>query len=133
LSLPPYDLTQSHALLVSFDELLDGDWDRAGDRVGKINEPTLREWDQYLWQIIRVLNDFYKDRIAGLMLHVEAIDRLIALARTTNFFEGNKLLFTLCRRAALSIANDRKSGWLSALTYLRFSWLTCLSSIQIRR
>jgi hypothetical protein len=132
LSLPADDLTQSHALLVSFDEMLNGDWDKAKDRVGKVNEPTLREWDRNLWQIIGVLNDFNQERMAGLAKHVEAINRLLSLARKTKFFGGSDLLLNLCRRAVLNIANDRDSGWLLALTYGRLSWLSLLSSFRVR-
>jgi cellulose synthase operon protein C len=132
LSLPADDLTQSHALLVSFDEMLNGDWDQAKERVGKINEPTLREWDRNLWQIIGVLNDFYRERMDGLAKHVEAINRLFILARKTNFFGGSDLLLSLCRRAVLNVANDRDSGWLLALTYGRLSWLSLLSSFRGR-
>jgi cellulose synthase operon protein C len=132
LTLPADDMSQSHALLVSFDEMLNGDWNKAQDRVGKINEPTLREWDRNLWQIIGVLIDFYQERIAGREKHVEAIDRLFVLARNTNFFGGSDLLLNFCRRAVLNVANDRQSGWLLALTYGRLSWLSLISSFRGR-
>jgi tetratricopeptide (TPR) repeat protein len=132
LSLPVDDLTQAHALLVSFDELLNGDWDQGSERLTKINEPTLREWDRNLWGIICVLADFYRERQAGLGRHADAINRLFQLARKTKFFGGSDLLLDLCRRAVLNLAKDHKSAWSRALTYGRLSWLSLLNSFRGR-
>ncbi|MBO0719729.1 MAG: hypothetical protein J2P41_02850, partial [Blastocatellia bacterium] len=130
LNLPADDLTQAHALLVSFDEMLRDDWDKARERVEKINEPTLRDWDRNLWQIVGVLHNFFKEKIAGLDRHVDTIDRLLSLVRETNYFEGSGLLLSLCRRAILRVARDRKNGWLLAITYGRLFWLSFLSSLR---
>ncbi|MCI0387171.1 MAG: tetratricopeptide repeat protein [Acidobacteria bacterium] len=130
LSLPADDLSQSHALLASIDEMLQGNWDKAKERLQKINEPTLRDWDRNLQKIVGALCDYYQAQIAGLEKHIETINQLFLLARETGFFGGSDLLQKIFRRAVLNVAKEKDNGWFLAMTYGRLSWLSLMRSFR---
>jgi tetratricopeptide (TPR) repeat protein len=130
LTLPADDLSQSHNLLASFHELLRGDSAMADERLQKVNEPTLREWDRKFWRIIDALLEFHRSRENGHTAHSETVDRLIQLAGEKDFFGGSELLVKFHRRATLSVAKAQGDGLFLAWTYGRLSWRSFVRSLR---
>jgi tetratricopeptide (TPR) repeat protein len=128
LTLPLDDLTQSHLLLCAFHELLGENIAQAISRITKINEPTLRDWDRLLWQIVCALRDFHQMREAGTPNHIETIDRLIELIRETDYFKGSEMLLKLNRRAIFHLAKDQGSPIFALSVRARLLWATIIKS-----
>lgn len=129
LTLPPDDLTQSHSLLCAFHELLGDNIAQALARIAKINEPTLRDWDGLLWQIVCALRDFHQMREAGTPNQLETIDRLIELMRETDYFKGSEMLFKLNRRAILYLAKDQGGTVFFLTVRARLLWAAIVKSL----
>jgi tetratricopeptide (TPR) repeat protein len=129
LSLQPDDLTQAHALFVTFDELMRGDLANAEQRIAKINEPTLREWDRHLWKVVGILRDLRQSNVPN---YSEAIDRLIGLTRETNFFGGSEVLDQLLRRTVLRLAKEQGSAIAVLSTRVKLLWLSVVKLFVVR-
>ncbi|HMV86903.1 MAG TPA: tetratricopeptide repeat protein [Blastocatellia bacterium] len=132
LTLPSDDLTQSHTLLVAFRELLGGKVVEAVSRLSAINEPTLREWDRFLWQIVCALRDFHQMRDIETPNHVETVDRLLELMRETDYFKGSEMLVRLNRQAILYLAKDQGSLIFTLSVRARLWWASIVRSVSAR-
>ncbi len=106
VTLPPDNLTQAHALVLAYDEILLGEFEKASARLAKINEPTLRDWDRNLFKIDSILKDAGPADSEGVTSRSDSIDQLFELERKTNYFDNDDLLVKLNRRAALKLAAD---------------------------
>jgi hypothetical protein len=129
LTLPADDLSQSHLLLTSFHELLRGDSAMAIERLQKLNEPSLREWDRKFWRIIGALLEFHHSRENGRATHAETLDRLFLLAGEKDFFGGSELLVKFHRSATMSVAKAQGNRLVLAQTYGRLSWRLFVRSL----
>jgi tetratricopeptide (TPR) repeat protein len=129
LTLPADDLSQSHLLLASYLELLRSDAAPAIERLQKVNQPTLREWDRKFWRIIELLLEFHRSRENARTSNSETVDRLFLLTRDKDFFGGSALLVKLHRTATMSVAKAQGNGLFLALTYLRLSWRSFVRSL----
>ena len=129
LGLQPDDLTQAHALFVTFDELMQGDLENAEQRIARINEPTLRDWDRNLWKMVGVLRDLRQSQPPN---HSEAVDRLTGLARETNFFGGSEMLDKLLRRTVLRLAKEQGGSVFALIARVRLLWLFVVKSVVVR-
>ncbi|MBL8190131.1 MAG: tetratricopeptide repeat protein [Acidobacteria bacterium] len=127
LSLQPDDLTQAHTLLVTMDELLQGDLNAAEQRIVRINEPTLRDWDRHLWRLIGVVHELRKTNPPN---YSAAIDQLISWSRSTNFFGGSDMLDKLLRRIVLQLAKEEGSLFTLLMARAKLLWLSVAKSFE---
>ena len=129
LSLQPDDLTQAHALSVTFDELMQGASDSAEQRIAKINEPTLRDWDRHIWRIVCILRELRQTKTLN---RQEAVSALAGLVRDTQFFGGSEVLEKLARSAMLRLAHEERSTVFDLMTRARLLWLSIVRSFVVR-
>lgn len=129
LTLQPDDLTQAHALCVTVDELVQGASDSAERRIAKINEPTLRDWDRYLWQVVCILRELRQTKSLN---RQEAVRALAGLVRDTDFFGGSEVLNRLVRSVMLRLAHEEGSTMFDLLTRVRLAWLSIVKSVIAR-
>lgn len=129
LGLPPSELSQAHALFVIYEEMMQGNWQSANQRLAKINEPTLRDWDRHLWRMINTWQEHQQAGASGLPTHAEAVRRLLRLSSESNYFDGSSVLFKMMRRLALKLAEERGSLLFSAVVRIRLWGVSFLRSI----
>lgn len=127
LNLQPDDLTQAHALFVTVDDLMQGDLNAAEQRIPRINEPTLRDWDRHLWRMIGVLHELRKMDSPD---YSAAVNQLIGLSRSTNFFGGSEMLDKLLRRIVLQLAKEQGSLFALLMARAKLLWLSVLKSFE---
>ncbi|MFN0109481.1 MAG: tetratricopeptide repeat protein, partial [Blastocatellia bacterium] len=125
IKLQPDHLTQSNLLLIAFDETLDGDLANANPRIEKINEPTLRDWDNQLFQLIRLLRQFQTERQQGAARFNSTVTKLLGRMLVTD----SELLTKLARRAIERIAKERNSVWFTLWVKARLLWTTLEKAI----
>mgnify|MGYP002784196645 CR=1 FL=1 len=127
LNLQPDDLTQAHALFLTVDDLMQGDLNAAEQRIPRINEPTLRDWDRHLWRMIGVLHELRKMDSPD---YSAAVNQLIGLSRSTNFFGGSEMLDKLLRRIVLQLAKEQGSPFFNLMTRAKLLWLSVVKSFE---
>ncbi len=129
LNLQPDDLTQAHTLFVIYDELMRGDLSNAEQRMAKINEPTLRDWDRHLWKMAGILRGL---RQANSLNYSEAIDDLIGLERDTNFFGSSEMLDQVLRRTVIRLAKEQGNLLSELVARAKLLWLSVVKSFVVR-
>ena len=126
ITLQPDHMTQSNILLIAFDELVDGDLSSAMVRLEKVNEPTLRDWDRLLLNLVRAFEQFLISKQQGSARHESTINELLSQAGATN----SDLLLALERRAIDLVAKDRNNPVFTLWAKLRWYWVTLQKSMS---
>ncbi|MBP6820691.1 MAG: tetratricopeptide repeat protein [Acidobacteria bacterium] len=121
-NLQPDHMTQSHILFIAFDELLKGDLVNGSLRLNKINEPTLRDWDRQLLQLVRALEQFQSARQQGVLVHEAAVSELLGQLRDTD----SDVLTNLGRHAIQFVTQDRNNAFFTLWVKARWLWLWLL-------
>ncbi|MEK7831312.1 MAG: hypothetical protein AAB401_09525, partial [Acidobacteriota bacterium] len=122
VTLQPDHMTQSHILFIAFDELLAGDLANATSRLEKINEPTLRDWDSQLLQLVRALERFQSARQQGVADHESTVSELFGQMRETE----SDVLISLGRRAIQFVTEDRDNAFFTLWVKARWLWVWLL-------
>src|SRR5262249_5385625 len=119
LKLPPDGLTQSHALIVAYEDLMNGAPSNAFQLIDDIHEPSLRDWDRLLWRMVCTLRDFRRDSSVNGPAHDEAVNRLFVLASETGYLDKDELLLRMHRDAVMRVAQEKGSLLFSLVTRIR--------------
>ncbi|HQR33916.1 MAG TPA: tetratricopeptide repeat protein [Blastocatellia bacterium] len=126
ITLQPDQMTQSNILLITFDELLEGDLGNATAKLAKVNEPTLRDWDRLLMNLVRTLEQFQISKQQGSPAYESTVSKVLSQARTTD----SDLLIALERRVIDFVAKDRNSIFFTLWAKLRWRWITLQKSMS---
>ncbi|MBS1791823.1 MAG: tetratricopeptide repeat protein [Acidobacteria bacterium] len=116
-TLQPDNLTQSNMLLIAFDELIEGNLASATSRLQKLNEPTLREWDHELLNLVRTLERFRTAQKQGKPSFNATARELLSQAHATN----SEVLVKIAQRAVEFLIRDRNSLFFTL--WVKYSWL----------
>jgi ATP/maltotriose-dependent transcriptional regulator MalT len=131
IELPEDNLSNAHSLMLALDEALSGELKSAQARHSAINAASLREWDQFVHEMLADLFNFHYWREQGRKGHAaESISHLLRLAREADFFRRSATLIEAHRRVILSIARADGSRLRLIGAHLRLWWLRSVRDLN---
>ncbi len=117
ITLQPDHTTQSIVLLLALDELIEGDLVGAAARLENVNEPTLREWDRELLNLVRALEQFRKAQRQGSPQYMSTVRYFLSQAHVTE----SEVIVKIGQRATNLVLQEKNNFFFTLL--IRYCWL----------